>query len=102
MRRGALLVACVAVLALLATAAGLQAEPRRPPGDGRPLIGPDRRPPVRPRPPRGSSPPLRGRRLRVIPALLAVVLAGLALWILAPLRAPSRRMGGEGDARWKE
>jgi metal-dependent amidase/aminoacylase/carboxypeptidase family protein len=38
----------------------------------------------------------------VIPVLLAIALAGLALWILAPLRAPSRRAGEEVDTRWKE
>src|SRR2546430_15580809 len=76
--------------------------PRRTPGISGRLRGAAERLPRRQRPPRGSSPPLRGRRLRLIPAPLAVVLAGLALWILAPLRAPSLRMGGEGDARWKE
>jgi hypothetical protein len=38
----------------------------------------------------------------VIAALVAVAFAGLALWILGPLRAPSRRMEREGDGRWKE
>ena len=38
----------------------------------------------------------------MIPVLLVVAFAGLALWILGPLRGPSRRMGEEGDSRWKE
>jgi hypothetical protein len=43
----------------------------------------------------------------VIPALLGIVLAGVALWILQPLRlprgvAPPGGPTGEDDARWKE
>jgi len=40
----------------------------------------------------------------VIPALLGIVLAGLGLWILHPLRLPQRTMapGSVDDARWKE
>jgi hypothetical protein len=40
----------------------------------------------------------------VIPALLGIVLAGLGLWILQPLR-PARQVtppGGIDDAKWKE
>ena len=40
----------------------------------------------------------------MIPALLGIVLAGLGLWILQPLRHPRRMMptGSVDDARWKE
>ena len=40
----------------------------------------------------------------MIPALLGIVLAGLGLWILQPLRLPRRMMppGSVDDARWKE
>ena len=40
----------------------------------------------------------------MIPALLGIVLAGLGLWILQPLRRPRRMMptGSVDDARWKE
>jgi hypothetical protein len=40
----------------------------------------------------------------VIPALLGIVLAGLGLWILQPLRLPRRvaAPGSVDDARWKE
>ena len=77
-------------------------EPRRTPGVGERPRGASRHLSRRPRPPRGGSPPLRPGGLRVIPALLVVAFAGLALWILGPLRAPSRRMEEEGDSRWKE
>src|SRR3989442_12201954 len=76
--------------------------PRRTPGAGGRLRGPARHLSRRPRPPRSRSPALRRGCLRVIPALVVVAFAGLALWILGPLRAPSRRTGEEGDARWKE
>jgi hypothetical protein len=38
------------------------------------------------------------------PALLGIVMAGLALWILQPLRRPRRVTppGGVEDAKWKE
>ncbi|HWD72152.1 MAG TPA: hypothetical protein VG779_06460 [Actinomycetota bacterium] len=40
----------------------------------------------------------------MIPALLGIVLAGLGLWILQPLRLPRRVAppGSVDDARWKE
>ena len=40
----------------------------------------------------------------MIPALLGIVLAGLGLWILQPLRRPRRVAppGSVDDARWKE
>jgi hypothetical protein len=40
----------------------------------------------------------------VIPALLGIVLAGLGLWILQPLRLPQRMAppGSVDHARWKE
>jgi hypothetical protein len=40
----------------------------------------------------------------VIPALLGIVLAGVGLWILQPLRRPRRVTppGGVDDAKWKE
>ena len=40
----------------------------------------------------------------MIPALLGIVLAGLGLWILQPLRLPRRvaAPGSVDDARWKE
>jgi hypothetical protein len=40
----------------------------------------------------------------VIPTLLGIVLAGVGLWILQPLRRPRRvtAPGGVDDAKWKE
>ena len=40
----------------------------------------------------------------MIPALLGIILAGLGLWILQPLRLPRRVAppGSVDDARWKE
>src|SRR5256886_16259172 len=40
----------------------------------------------------------------MIPAVLGIVLAGLGLWILQPLRLPRRvaAPGSVDDARWKE
>ena len=40
----------------------------------------------------------------MIPALLGILLAGLGLWVLEPLRGPRRALpaGSPDEARWKE